>query len=104
MPFETILLDISDAGGLHHLEPPGQAQRVHRAHARGAARGDGPGACDGEVVRALLITGNGRGFCAGQDLSERVMSEDAGNVGRGQRRSRRTTTRWCAGCVSCACR
>ncbi len=30
-----------------------------------------------ESVRALLISGNGRGFCAGQDLSDRVAAPDA---------------------------
>ncbi|MGB6105497.1 MAG: 2-(1,2-epoxy-1,2-dihydrophenyl)acetyl-CoA isomerase PaaG [Pusillimonas sp.] len=32
-------------------------------------------------ARVLVLTGNGRGFCAGQDLSERQMSGDAIDLG-----------------------
>ena len=48
-----------------HQEVREALTRVEQAHREGECR-------------ALLITGNGRGFCAGQDLSDRAVSPDAG--------------------------
>ena len=79
MPFETILLDISDAVACITLNRPDKLNAfTARMHEELREALDQVRAS--EVVRALLITGSGRGFCAGQDLGERVMSEDAGNV------------------------
>ena len=77
MPFETILFEIADGVATITLNRPDklnaftagmhddlrEAMRLVRAE---------------EGLRALLITGSGRGFCAGQDLTERVMKDGAG--------------------------
>ena len=41
-------------------------------------------AANDPACRALLLTGAGRGFCAGQDLSERAMGEGAAPVDLGE--------------------
>jgi 2-(1,2-epoxy-1,2-dihydrophenyl)acetyl-CoA isomerase len=74
MPYETILFDIRDAVACITLNRPEKLNaftaRMHTElhEALQQVRTD-------ETVRALLITGSGRGFCAGQDLNERAMSE-----------------------------
>src|SRR5258708_2284109 len=50
---------------------PGMHEELRAALAR---------AEDEDAVRALLITGAGRGFCAGQDLSERNVSPGAAPI------------------------
>ncbi len=79
MPYETILLDISDGVACITLNRPEKLnaftarmhEELHEALKQVYAR---------DAVRALLITGNGRGFCAGQDLNERAMSDGAAKV------------------------
>jgi 2-(1,2-epoxy-1,2-dihydrophenyl)acetyl-CoA isomerase len=76
MPYETILLDIRDAVACITLNRPEKLnaftarmhEELHAALQQVRAE---------ETVRALLITGSGRGFCAGQDLNERAMSDGA---------------------------
>jgi len=76
MPYETILFDIRDAVACITLNRPEKLnaftarmhEELHAALQQVRAE---------ETVRALLITGSGRGFCAGQDLNERAMSDGA---------------------------
>lgn len=79
MPYETILFDIRDAVACITLNRPEKLNaftaRMHEELHEAMDR-----VRSGETARALLITGNGRGFCAGQDLNERAMSEGAAKV------------------------
>jgi len=71
--FNSILLNIADGVATVTLNRPERLNaftgEMHAELREALARTKAdPG------VRALLITGAGRGFCAGQDLSERMMS------------------------------
>ena len=76
MPFETILFEIASSVASITLNRPDKltafttAMHVELREALQRVQRDAS-------VRALLITGSGRGFCAGQDLGERVMSDGA---------------------------
>jgi len=76
MPYETILLDIRDAVACITLNRPEKLNAV-TARMHEELRDAMHQVSSSETVRALLITGNGRGFCAGQDLNERAMSDGA---------------------------
>lgn len=67
MDYEAILLDIKDAVATITLNRP---ERMNAWNAHMAAElGDALSACnDNDQVRAVVITGAGRAFCAGADL------------------------------------
>lgn len=76
MKLNAILLDIADGVATITLNRPDKLNAFTagmHAELRQAIAGIRADA----GVRALLVTGSGRGFCAGQDLSERMMSPEA---------------------------
>lgn len=77
MPFDSILFDITDRVACITLNRPDKLNSF-TAHMHEELRAAMNEVRAKNSVRALLITGAGRGFCAGQDLSERVMAEGAG--------------------------
>lgn len=80
MPYETIKFEISAGVAsltLHRPESLNSINRTMHAELRDALA---------EIkrnssVRALLLTGSGRGFCAGQDLNERRASSETADLG-----------------------
>jgi 2-(1,2-epoxy-1,2-dihydrophenyl)acetyl-CoA isomerase len=76
MPFQTILFDITDRVARITLNRP-EKLNAFTATMHEELRQTMDELRSSEAARALLITGSGRGFCAGQDLSERVMSAPA---------------------------
>lgn len=69
MSYETILLDIDGAVGTLTLNRPDKLNSFTRQmHEELAAALDG--IAKAGTLRALVLTGAGRGFCAGQDLAD----------------------------------
>jgi 2-(1,2-epoxy-1,2-dihydrophenyl)acetyl-CoA isomerase len=76
MSDSSILFEVQDGYAVVTLNRPDRLNSFNPdMHARlAAAVGEAERRAD---IRALLLTGAGRGFCAGQDLSDRVMSADS---------------------------
>lgn len=76
MAYETIEFEITDGVAVLILNRPDRMNSFNtemHAEVRDAIKQ----AKKSEEVRCLLITGNGRGFCAGQDLSDRNVDPNA---------------------------
>ncbi|HXH03673.1 MAG TPA: 2-(1,2-epoxy-1,2-dihydrophenyl)acetyl-CoA isomerase PaaG [Candidatus Competibacteraceae bacterium] len=76
MGYETILLEIAESVATLTLNRPERLNsfnaRMHEEVRDALKRVQGE-----KTVRALLLTGAGRGFCAGQDLSDRNVAPGA---------------------------
>jgi 2-(1,2-epoxy-1,2-dihydrophenyl)acetyl-CoA isomerase len=83
LPEETILLDVADGLARITLNRSSRLNsfnvEMHQALSAALDRVEGD-----SDVRAVLLTGAGRGFCAGQDLSDRAVAPDSGPVDLGR--------------------
>ncbi|MGD0143884.1 MAG: 2-(1,2-epoxy-1,2-dihydrophenyl)acetyl-CoA isomerase PaaG [Rhizomicrobium sp.] len=83
MAYETILFDIANGAARLTLNRPDRLNsftvQMHGEVADALSKVESDAA-----VRALLITGAGRGFCAGQDLSDRAVAPGADGVDLGE--------------------
>jgi 2-(1,2-epoxy-1,2-dihydrophenyl)acetyl-CoA isomerase len=82
MDFETILLDIADGVARLTLNRPDRLNsftvQMHDEVSRALE------AVSKSEARVLVLTGAGRGFCAGQDLSDRVVAPGGDGVDLGE--------------------
>jgi 2-(1,2-epoxy-1,2-dihydrophenyl)acetyl-CoA isomerase len=70
----TILFEAADGAATITLNRPDKLNAFNEAMHRELARALDRIEAD-EAIRAVLLTGAGRGFCAGQDLGDRVMGD-----------------------------
>lgn len=82
MSYETILFEITEGAARLTLNRPDRLNsftvQMHEEVAEALGRVESEGA------RALLLTGAGRGFCAGQDLSDRAVAPGGAAVDLGE--------------------
>ena len=77
MSFETIRYEVADHVATITLDRPDVLNAVN-ARMHEELRSALESAAGGDAARALIITGAGRGFCAGQDLADR--DPDGGRI------------------------
>jgi 2-(1,2-epoxy-1,2-dihydrophenyl)acetyl-CoA isomerase len=73
MSYNTIEYSVDSGVALLRLNRP-DALNSFTVEMHGEVREVLASAAEDKAVRAVLITGNGRGFCAGQDLNDRAVS------------------------------
>ena len=73
MSYRNIEFEISKGVAILRLNRP-DALNSFTAEMHGEVREALTGAAEDKAVRAVLLTGNGRGFCAGQDLNDRAVA------------------------------
>lgn len=76
MSYQTILAQINNGVGYLTFNRPEQLNSFNEQMHHEVAKVLNEWSAD-PAVRAVVITGNGRGFCAGQDLNDRVVDPNA---------------------------
>lgn len=83
MAYETILFEVANGAARITLNRPDRLNsftvQMHREVADALSKVESDAS-----IRALLITGAGRGFCAGQDLSDRAVAPGGEGVDLGE--------------------
>jgi 2-(1,2-epoxy-1,2-dihydrophenyl)acetyl-CoA isomerase len=79
MPENSVLIDRRDGWTALTLNRPDRLNAFNEAMHRELAAALEEAA--GDTCRAILLTGAGRGFCAGQDLTDRMATDTAPDLG-----------------------
>src|SRR3954471_8262512 len=82
MSYQTILFDVTDGVARLTLNLPDRLNSFKTAM-HGDVR-EALGSLNGCGARVLVLTGAGRGFCAGQDLGDRAVAPSGGAVDLGE--------------------
>jgi 2-(1,2-epoxy-1,2-dihydrophenyl)acetyl-CoA isomerase len=77
MAFNNIIFEVADGVGILTLNRP-QSLNSFNTEMHEEIRVAFKQVRDDAAIRCLIITGSGRGFCAGQDLSDRAVSAQDG--------------------------